>query len=537
MHPQAKRESNSEQAERVKTILASRDLSLYQVSETLAALYGRSSPHYLPHNFYYNLRQGSFSPSLFQLFSLSRISGYRLVDWLRVFGFDIDAIPHLQAQLSSNRTSLLDSTLEDPNTPVPWFRSLAPQPASWDVVPLSRVVEWGPPRTLASLARIRDKGILYAKIGFQDAWSFPELLPGSIVRARPLSEDEVLQRPRGEQSRDLILLEHAMGLCCCRIRVVGARRIAMVATEMPYAGVEFQVPQEARIIGIADLEIRNLLRPEWPVVPKQFAKRWVPAARSNVPSRLGPLLHRARLRMGLSLREASAISHKIARLLGDLRYFAAPGSLSDYEAANVPPRHIHKVLTFCVAYSLDFRTVLQTLDLDPGKAGQEPIPQVLTGRPLSVVSAAVSETNEAEQSGFLDRLDAELGEIPFFLRGSLSVLSGLRNPSLKDCFWIGGAQGSFPYMAGARLALVNRQKKRADGCGSQPMWQQPLYIVLRRDGTYLCGCCSREDNSLVVHTYPGGVHRRDQLRNSDAEVIGKIVIIVRRLMGGREQRD
>ena len=40
----------------------------------------------------------------------------------------------------------------------------------------------------------------------------------------------------------------------------------------------------------------------------------------------------------------------------------------------------------------------------------------------------------------------------------------------------------------------------------------------------MCGCCSRENNSLVVHTYPGGVHRREQFRNRDAEVIGKIVV-------------
>ena len=109
------------------------------------------------------------------------------------------------------------------------------------------------------------------------------------------------------------------------------------------------------------------------------------------------------------------------------------------------------------------------------------------------------------------------------------VLSGLRSPSLKDCFWIGGARESHPYLAGGILALVNRQKKKLNDCGSKPMWQQPLYVVLKRDGIYVCGCCSRENNSLVVHTYPGGVHRRGQFRNRDAEVIGKIVSVARRL--------
>lgn len=81
MQPQTQRRSNGELAERVRIILANRDLTLYQVSERSVALYGRSSPHYLPHNLYYDVRHAGFSPSLFQLFALSRISSYRLDDW------------------------------------------------------------------------------------------------------------------------------------------------------------------------------------------------------------------------------------------------------------------------------------------------------------------------------------------------------------------------------------------------------------------------------------------------------------------------
>ncbi len=529
MPAQPNRRSNGELAERVKSILASKNLTLYQVSERSAELFGRSSPQYLPHNLYYDLRQGSYSPSLFQLFAFSRISGYRLVDWLRVFGFDVEAIPRLQIQLSSKRTILLDSSEEDPYARVTWLRNLAARAPSEDVFPLSQVLAWTATRTLASLAAIRDKGFLYAKIGYQDAWGFPEVLPGSIVRVRPISMDDLLQRPRAEQSKGLILLEHAKGLCCCRIRIVGAQRIAMVATQMPYAQVEFKVPQEARVIGAADLEIRNLLRPEQPAVPKEFVKRWRPEVLSEVPSQLGALLRQARLRMGLSFRAASAISREIANLLDDLRYFTAAGSLSDYESGNIPPRHIHKIITFCVVYSLDLQTVLQSLGLSPQDAGQEPIPQVLTGGPLSAASETVLKTDETEQAGFLGKLLAEGGEIPFFLRGALPVLSGLQSPSLKDCFWIGGARGSHPYLAGGILAIVNRQKKKPNDCGSKPMWQQPLYVILKRDGTYMCGCCSRENNSLVVHTYPGGMHRREQFRTRDAEVIGKVVSVARKL--------
>ena len=529
MQPQSKGRSHGEAAERLRTILVNRGLTLYQASERSAAIYGRSSPHYLPHNLYYDLRHAGFSPSLFQLFALSRISGYRLDDWLRVFGFDVDAIPRLQIQFSSKRSALLDSS-EYPYTLVPWLRNLSAKALLENVVPLSQFLEWTSPRLLASLVKVTDKGFLYARIGYQDAWSFPELLPGSIVRVRPTSLVDFLQLPRGQQSKALVLLEHEKGLCCCNIRVVGTQRIAMVASQMPYAQMEFDVPREARIIGIADLEIRSLVRPEQARVPREFAKRWRPETLSSQPSELGSLLRQARLRMGLSFREASAISREIANQLGDPSYFTAPGSLSDYESGDTPPRHLHKVITFCVVYSLDFQTILQSLAMSPQDAGQEPISQVLTGEPVSIPSETSSEGEKAERGGFLGNLLDEFGEVPFFLRGSLQVLSGLRNPSLKDCFWIGGARESHPYLAGGILALVNRHKKKPNDCGSKPMWQQPLYIVLKRDGTYMCGCCSRENNSLIVHTYPGGVHRRDQFRNRDAEVVGKIVAIMRRLV-------
>lgn len=238
--------------------------------------------------------------------------------------------------------------------------------------------------------------------------------------------------------------------------------------------------------------------------------------------------------MGLSFRAASAISQEVANTLGDERHFIAPGSLSDYESRNIPPRHFHKIVTFCAAYSLPLNSILDTLGLSTDEARKEPMSDMLTGRPLLSATEMATDADEIEQTGFVGELVAELGEIPFFLRGSLDALCGLTRPSLKDFFWIGGIQdASHPYLAGGVLAVVNRQKKKPNDCGSKPLWQQPLYVILKRDGSYVCGCCSRENNSLVVHTYSSGVHKREQFRNRDAEVIGQIVSVVRKLRGHR----
>ena len=70
-------------AERVRSILRSKHLTLSKVSLLSAAPFGRSSRYFLPHTLYHELRLGTFSPSLHQVFALSQLSGYRFFDWLR----------------------------------------------------------------------------------------------------------------------------------------------------------------------------------------------------------------------------------------------------------------------------------------------------------------------------------------------------------------------------------------------------------------------------------------------------------------------
>lgn len=78
-HPWEESPNTAAIAEKVQAILRTKKLTLYAVSQRSAALYGRFSPYFVPHNLYYDLRSERFSPSIHQIFSLSRISGYRRV--------------------------------------------------------------------------------------------------------------------------------------------------------------------------------------------------------------------------------------------------------------------------------------------------------------------------------------------------------------------------------------------------------------------------------------------------------------------------
>ena len=514
--------------ERIQSILALKDLTLYQVSQRSEEMYGRSSPFFLPHNLYFDLRGGTFSPSIYQFFALSRITGYRLPDWVRLFGFDLENIPRLQTSLPSQRTILLDSWLADPYAWIPWFRNRIGDRPAPPIAPLGQLLERSGSKRLGSLSESNRRGFLYAKIGYQDALAFPDLSPGSIVRVNPDIPDKVAFLANGTSSR-IFLIEHSKGLFCCRLRAIGNGVIVPVSTKVSYAQVEMRRPQEASLLGIVDLELRPLLMTKEPEVPKDLAKQWKPRPLSR-EGKVGPLLRSARIRMHLSLREASGISGKVADLLGDDRYFISPSSLCDYELLNTAPRHFQKAITLCSLYGLRFETFLRTIGIIPEEAGEEPMPDHFVSR-VPPVDAADQESKLAD-GGFLEQLLERCEEVPFFLRESIGSLSGLEDPSLNDFFWVGGRYDVLhPYLTNGLLALVNRRRKRPFYFTSKPLWQQPLYVLLKRDGAYLCACCGLENGTLVVHPYSQQFHRPEQLRyHRDVEVVGQIVMIARKVV-------
>jgi len=327
----------------------------------------------------------------------------------------------------------------------------------------------------------------------------------------------------------MFLIEHHKGFFCCHLRALGDNVIVPVSTQPSYAEVELRRPHEARRLGIVDLEIRPLLRVEQPEVPKELAKQWKPRPLSR-EGKIGLLLRSARITMCLSLRKASGASRKIADILGDDRYFISPSSLCDYELLNTAPRHFQTVITLCSLYGLSLQTLLKAIGIGPEESGREPMPDHFVSRFLHVESAEKLD-RKLEDGGFLEQLLERCEEVPFFLRESIGPLSGLEDASLDDFFWIGGKHDVLhPYLANGLLALVNRRRRRPFHFTSKPLWQQPLYVLLKRDGTYLCACCGIENGTLIVHPYSQHFHRPEQFRyHHDVEVVGQVVMIARQL--------
>ncbi|HYR43283.1 MAG TPA: hypothetical protein VER98_09685, partial [Terriglobia bacterium] len=216
-----------------------------------------------------------------------------------------------------------------------------------------------------------------------------------------------------------------------------------------------------------------------------------------------------------------------ARLLEDRRYSCSMGAFLDSETMADPPRHVHKLVSLCAAYSVGVWEFLNATGLRQEDAGKDTIPDQFMARPAE----ELDRTSGAVPTGFLKSLADEFEEVPPFLRAAGASLCGLPALSLRDIFWVTGQKKSLhPYLTDAAFLVVDRRKKKPLSSFSRALWDQPFYGLLLRDGTYLCAACSLQDDTLIVRPFSDGFDRPVRFQNRvDAEVVGRIVAIVRRL--------
>jgi hypothetical protein len=198
----------------------------------------------------------------------------------------------------------------------------------------------------------------------------------------------------------------------------------------------------------------------------------------------------------------------------------------------MPHRQIHKIFSLCVLYSLRFWDVLAAAGLKMDAAAQQPMP---IDRVVASCRFARSKKETSElgpgRNGFLSRIVDEFEEVPLFLRAALDPLTGLHRMSLRDLVWLRGERASLhPYLRSAVLAAIRRQSKKPAFAPGKPLWEQPLYLLFLRDGSYICAGCTVENDKLTIRPFANGFERPVRLVNRvDAEVVGKVVALLRRL--------
>jgi hypothetical protein len=519
---------------RVKRVLATRGLSLYQLSRESARIYGKSSPYFIPEYLYSSLVRGTTRPSIYQFIALSRVSNFRLSDWLGLFGVVLDDIPRLQVFFPRRPSILLDSSVYDENEWVSWLAPRSAGAARSSIAPLSEVLQPAGFARAGDLLSLGARKFLYAKVGREDVFALPDLAPGSICRIDGSKSSSLVSTLTTSPSERIFAVETPSILACGRLRSVGRNRVALCST-FPRA-VDLVLGREARILGVVDAEIRPLGTAGQPVVSALGSRRFtaaLPVRKVPAPG-VGQLIRAARRRVGLSFREASAMSRSIATILGDPAYFLSPGTLSDYDRLSVLPRQAEKILSLCILYCMGFWDFLRAAGIELGSLGRGAVPDELCGRSRGGVPPSADDDAEAlvrAGPGFLETLLEEWKEIPLFLRHSLREITGLPHPSLLDFFSVGSDQTTTdPRLVNAQLVAVNRRLKKPVDSPLTPPREPPMYMLVKRDGGYLCGACRLDGSTLTLVRPPARpVYPVEAETRVDAEIIGQITAILRRL--------
>jgi transcriptional regulator with XRE-family HTH domain len=454
------------------------------------------------------------------------LSGYRMVDWLALFGISLDDVSRFQVFFPSSRTVELDTRIYRADAPLPWLYDLKEADLLTPLAPLSQWVALGSRRRLDSIAPRAKKTFRYLKIGSHDALAFPDLLPGSIVRVRD-DFSALRHAPFGKTpGRTMFLVQHGKGITCSRLYRSEPDKIVLCSRQLPYAPLDLAVGAEGVVLGTADLEIRSVATIQKPVVSAALERYRTPRPLSPASPTLtaGEFIQRARKSCGISFREASERSRVIARELGDRRYYCSPSALSDYETRKFAPRHVHKLISICAIYFSGASELLEACGAALDGAGAHAMPREF------LKLSPEARTSAREPARFLREMERRFGRYPYFLRTAGSSIFGLQALSLRDVFWVGDSQESkYSCLAGIRFLIVDRRQKRPRASLSCPIWAQPMCVLQKRGGGYLWGFC-RLENGLLSLCSLAQRAKSVRLRNGvDAEIVGRVVGVIRQL--------
>lgn len=519
------KESGEEIAARIRAILASRGLSLHAVAIESRRIYGVQSSARVPHTLYSLMaKSGVFRPSFAQTCALSRISGYRLSDWLAVLGVDLATCLRLQIQLPLPKTRLVDADLSPFDQGLNELTTTGPGATAETVLPLGDAVNLFEKDIHAKVAE--NKRCIWARIGQEDALAFPELLAGSLICVSPNGE-----YPRSTSTNDrrrrapLLLIEHDRGLLCGRFHLSSRDLLQATAAELPFPPFTFRHRHEARILGEVNMEFRSMDHSSRPIVSREFSTVMATRSLSSTAHVPGALIRQARRQVGLTLRRASLLSREVAKQMGNDLYRIAQSTLSEYEAQAQPPRHIEKAVSLCLIYGLKLTEMAAASGTFAVNLGTRSLPQELLRRaPDELVPSA--QRGYSSIQALLHSIGAPLSKT----RLSSDRTSGAGQSALRDCFWLAETQ---PYLSvyaqGSEFAVVERRRKKPVRTLKCPVWQQPAFVLLLRDGRYLSACCSRDRDWLVLYPESCFVPSERLRIGKDVEIVGQIVALARHL--------
>ncbi len=461
---------------------------------------------------------------------MATITQYRLVDWLRLFGYEVGKILPLQFLLHSDRTILIPSTVFDPILALPYIRRLQAPVQVDRTEPLVTLIDALGYAELRLLDKLNRRRFIYARVGRRDQMMRPRIAAGSIIRIDPTATT-----PESGGCHSICLVQEAGGLCCCYVERRGGDVILLPEDSSPHLR-RCRIGTEVRIVGTIDLELHPCEFPNASFLPPNDRVncrrlRLTDVAASNTHA--GAYARLARERIGLHFREAHRITQQVATHFADNTYEVALGSLSDIETHDGLPRHIPKLISMCVAYGMDFWAYLRAGGAPIDELNDRPIPpEFLPHEPIHQNTMKfVPIPFRLDDVPAVETLIDQIDEIPFFLLPHIPSAVGHEQLSLDDLYvWGKHEPVLHPLLEGALLVIVNRRYHQPPEIRIQHApANHPLFLIRAPSGRLVVGMCASDRRTVLVHQQ--GKVRSPTLvfQRKEIDIIGKVVAVLRKI--------
>ncbi|MGH9162658.1 MAG: hypothetical protein ACRD2X_22040 [Vicinamibacteraceae bacterium] len=447
------------------------------------------------------IRRGE-EPHIFQIASLSVLTGTRLEDWLTLFGYDLDTVPRWQIALHDARTVPISSRAHPCD--LECFRH-GPQrvPVPARARPTEEVVG---ALSALEMPRPPDDTFLYLKLGRDD-----RLLPSRFVAGSYVCVDTSQGLTSDADPERIYVVEHLYGLSVCRLARVGSDRIRLLGERpMPFPCL-FVLGTQAVVLGTVACELQPLDRradmssPEPPRLLARPRQRLVSVLAANLP--VHHYVAAARERVGLNLRDAAHLASQMAAALGPA-YAMARSTLEHYETVDTVPHDLAKLFTLASVYGLDLQRYLS-----------------LAGMLMPLGTLTLDDRDPSVEHA---RASTPLyGELLRCLRLAL----GRPGLAIDQLYTFGRwDQSAHPLIeAGAILVLERRRRPPDLRCSRSARDHTPaLLLVQAPDGGYVVGYARQRGRELTLEPPPlvaGPVHR---LEIDGVFVVGRVLAVLRR---------
>ena len=249
--------------------------------------------------------------------------------------------------------------------------------------------------------------------------------------------------------------------------------------------------------------------------------------------RAGERLKQMRLRLGLTTREISELSKKIATAEGSEEYAVSHARLIQIENDESTPS-IYKLFTLSAVYARPFTELVSFyldlekitghhLDMEMGTTRLASFDVYDEGRAVSF-PVRFDPGFQVEKTNLLSRMVEVWGEVPVGLLRYLNVR--------KQRYGFIGLEDytMYPLLRPGSFVQIDQQQKLQAAGVYRSEYERPIWFLELRTG-YLCSWCELHRDRIVSVPHPLSPCRTQEFAYpNEAEIVGRVTAVASRLV-------